>query len=209
MPGNILVLHPDEVHDGHAGTEAGFRYRMLYIEPRLVQDALGERWRSLPFVKTPVFTDAHLVCCLVAALDNLERPLDDLLASQIIAALADGLVRHEGSAVLPSKLATAALRQARDYLEDNLGRTVNSQELEAVSGLDRYQLARQFRLFFGTSPYRYLVMRRLARARTLITGGSNLAAAAFESGFADQSHLTRHFKQAFGITPGRWARLLV
>jgi AraC-like DNA-binding protein len=210
MPGNIIALHPDEVHDGHAGTEAGFRYRMLYVEPRLVQDALGERWRSLPFVKTPVFTDPHLVACLVAALDDLDRPLDQLLADQVVAALAEGLMRHAGDvAPAPAKLPEHALRQARDYLQDNLSRTVTSEELEKISGLDRYRLARQFRLFFGTSPYRYLVMRRLARARRLIGAGSDLADAAFASGFADQSHLTRHFKQAFGITPGRWARLLV
>jgi AraC-like DNA-binding protein len=207
--GNVLVLHPDEMHDGHAGTAAGFRYRMLYIEPRLVQDALGDGWRGLPFVKTPVFTDPHLVSCLVAALDDFDRPLDDLLASQVIAALADGLARHEGHAATPPKPATAALRQARDYLEENMSRTVTSAELERVSGLDRYQLARQFRLFFGTSPYRYLVMRRLARARRLIAGGTGLADAAYEAGFADQSHLTRHFKQAFGVTPGRWSALLV
>ena len=41
LPGNILVLHPDEVHDGQAGTEAGFRYRMVYIEPALIQQVLG------------------------------------------------------------------------------------------------------------------------------------------------------------------------
>ena len=39
--GEVFVLHPDEVHDGHAGTDAGFRYRILYVEPRLIQDALG------------------------------------------------------------------------------------------------------------------------------------------------------------------------
>ena len=208
--GNVLVIHPDEVHDGHAGTEAGFRYRMLYVEPLLVQEALGERRHSLPFVGTPVFTDPHLVSCLIAALDDFDRPLDELLADQVVAALSEGLARREGGAMTkPSRMPETALRRARDYLEDNAARTVGSEELEKVSGLDRYQLARQFRLFFGTSPYRYLVMRRLARARALIAGGTDLATAAFDAGFADQSHLTRHFKQAFGITPGRWARLLV
>ena len=33
LPGSTLVLHPDELHDGEAGTEEGFRYRMLYVEP--------------------------------------------------------------------------------------------------------------------------------------------------------------------------------
>lgn len=37
LPGGTMVLHPDEIHDGEAGTEAGFHYRMVYIEPALIQ----------------------------------------------------------------------------------------------------------------------------------------------------------------------------
>lgn len=41
QPGGSVVLHPDEVHDGEAGTSEGFRYRMLYIEPSVIQQVLG------------------------------------------------------------------------------------------------------------------------------------------------------------------------
>ena len=68
-------------------------------------------------------------------------------------------------------------------------------------------LARQFRRAWGTSPHRYLVLRRLERARRAIAAGESLASAAILAGFADQAHLTRQFKRAYGITPGRWRRL--
>jgi AraC-like DNA-binding protein len=77
--------------------------------------------------------------------------------------------------------------------------------LEGVAGLSRYALARHFRACLGTSPYRYLVMRRLVRARSLIRCGTTLVDAAAACGFADQSHMTRHFKKAYGMSPGRWA----
>ena len=83
-------------------------------------------------------------------------------------------------------------------------RTVASEELEAVTGLDRYALARHFRIRLGTSPYRYLTMRRLDRAKSAIVAGHSLVEAAIMSGFADQSHMTRQFKRAFGLTPGHW-----
>ena len=51
--GEVFVLHPDEVHDGHAGTSAGFRYRILYVAPRLIHQALGGA-RPLPFVRDAV-----------------------------------------------------------------------------------------------------------------------------------------------------------
>ncbi len=49
VPGSVLVLHPDELHDGEAGTAAGFRYRMAYVLPWQVQQVLGGA--PLPFVQ--------------------------------------------------------------------------------------------------------------------------------------------------------------
>lgn len=61
LRGQAIVLHPDETHDGRAGTDAGFRYRMAYVAPRLVQEALGGPHRPLPFVGQAVTSDARLI----------------------------------------------------------------------------------------------------------------------------------------------------
>ena len=66
----------------------------------------------------------------------------------------------------------AALERARQLLDAERTRVVRSTELEAITGLTRYDLARQFRLVFGTSPYRYLLMRRLDLAREGIPAGA-------------------------------------
>jgi AraC-like DNA-binding protein len=79
--------------------------------------------------------------------------------------------------------------------------------LEAVTGLTRYDLARQFRLLYGTSPYRYLLMRRLALAREQIARRRPLSEVALDAGFADQAHFSRLFKAAFGLTPARYRAL--
>ena len=204
--GNAMILHPDEVHDGRAGADQGFRYRMAYIEPRLIADALGGRTNALPFVRNAVSSDPSLLTAIRRALADLDRPLEPLECDKIVAAIADALLALDLSP--PARRASAtsarAVDLARAFLDEHFMRTVASEELEAVTGLDRYALARHFRIRLGTSPYRYLTMRRLDRAKSAIISGNSLVEAAFMSGFADQSHMTRQFKRAFGLTPGHW-----
>ncbi|WP_201026377.1 AraC family transcriptional regulator [Paramesorhizobium deserti] len=204
--GKVIVIHPDEVHNGRSGVETGFRYRMLYIEPFMIRDALGERAGSLPFVRDVVADDLRLLAALRPAFEALDNGLEGLEMDQIVVAIADALLARDPSAAKRSKSAISvkAVERARHFLNENFGRTVASGQLEEITGLDRYSLARHFRQQLGTSPYRYLTMRRLDQAKRSMREGASLADAAFSSGFADQSHMTRQFKQAFGMTPGRW-----
>jgi AraC-like DNA-binding protein len=207
--GQVFVLHPDETHDGHAGTEAGFHYRILYVEPAAIREALGDERRTLPFVRDTVSNNRRIVAAIAPALAELDRPLEELQRDHVIASLADALVAADPS--MPPKRLSArdwrAVARTREMLDGNLPAGVSSAELERATGQTRYSLARHFRACLGTSPYRYLVMRRLDRARALIQKGASLAHAAAASGFADQSHMTRHFHHAYGLSPGRWIAL--
>ena len=206
LSGHAIVIHPDEVHNGRSGIAEGFRYRMLYVEPRLIREAMGGQGRALPFVSAAVSQDSRLVGAIASALYDLDGPLDVMAADGMVARLADALLALDPSAgrTHPARIDPIALARARGYLDAHVAEVVDSGRLEAETGLDRFALARQFRAAFGTSPYNYLVMRRLDRARRMLAGGASLADASFACGFADQSHLTRQFRRAFGVTPGRW-----
>ncbi len=207
MPGNVIVLHPDEVHDGAAGTDAGLIYRMVYMPPELI-GAIDGYSRSLPFVPDPVVANAELSNTLAYILSDLDHEPDDLAKDDAIQRIGTILSHKAGAPRKPvTKVAQSAVLRARDFLLSHSDEPVRSATLENITGLDRYALARHFRQLLGTSPHRYLVMRRLSRAKQLLLAGSNLAGAAVEAGFADQAHLTRHFRDAFGITPGRWLAL--
>mgnify|MGYP001572356810 FL=1 len=75
--------------------------------------------------------------------------------------------------------------------------------LASSAGYSKAQFVRLFRRATGTSPHRYVLQRRLERARQLIESSSMpLAAVAHEAGFASQSHLSSTFVRAYGCTPG-------
>jgi len=125
-------------------------------------------------------------------------------------ALAEGLTATEQRDGRPSVVQSVdvrAVERARQFLAAEKTRVVRSAELESITGLTRYDLARQFRIMFGTSPYRYLLMRRLDYARERIHRNRPLVEVACDAGFADQPHFTRVFKSAFGLTPARYRAL--
>lgn len=96
LPGQILVLHPDEKHDGGAGTDSGLYYRMLYIEPSLLARSLMPRGVTMPFVGAPVFDDAQLQRSLQSAFERFDAGLGTLMADDLIVEVTEGLLRHAG-----------------------------------------------------------------------------------------------------------------
>jgi AraC-like DNA-binding protein len=211
LPGQVTVLHPDEEHDGYAGNEEGFGYLILYVDPAAMLEAaqtLCGRACPLPFVRAPVIVNRHVSQLLSAAVTAAFRGTREPLAiDALVVRLAEGLIEADpwcGRTSLPRHLDVAAVKRAQQFLDAQRTRAVRSAELEAVTGLTRYDLARQFRLLHGTSPYRYLLMRRLDLAREQLARSRALAEVAIEAGFADQAHFSRVFKAAYGITPARY-----
>lgn len=208
-PGNVIVLHPDELHDGAAGTEDGLIYRIIYLPPDLIGAVDGYR-SALPFVANPVIADDDLQQALAEILADLSEEPSDLMMDDVVMRLASGLSRYAGAPPKTiTKSARSAVLRARDFIEGHRSDTIRSEALEAASGLDRYELARQFRRLLGTSPHRYLIMRKLQLAKWSMADGKGLAQSAADAGFADQAHFTRHFRKTFGMTPGRWLAMHV
>ena len=206
--GQVTVLYPDEVHDGRAGTSDGFGYRIVYVEPSLLAEAiqvLRGRPAPLPFVE-PVSTNSQLRRAIGEA---FRTPLESLAIDSLVVDLAEGLLAGErGGARVSRRVDVRALERARQFLDGEKTRVVRSTEIESITGLTRYDLSRQFKIMFGTSPYRYLLMRRLDFARKRIHRGRPLVEVACDAGFADQAHFTRVFRSAFGLTPARYRALL-
>ncbi|HYH29620.1 MAG TPA: AraC family transcriptional regulator [Pseudonocardia sp.] len=203
LPGEWHVLHPDEVHDGAPGTDEGFGYRIVYVDPAVVQDALGGR--PLPFVADPVIRARQVAPALVACLGDIDEPLEEIEAVEVAAVIADMLSDHAGTGRSPgSRLDVDAMRRVRAFLMDDVTTRHPVEELERVAGRDRWTIARQFRAAFGTSPTRFRAMRRLDMARRLMRADHALSEVAAAVGFADQSHMTRVFKRTYGLTPAAW-----
>jgi AraC-like DNA-binding protein len=206
LPGTTLVLHPDEVHDGEAGTDAGFHYRMVYIEPSLIQQILGGK--PLPFIEGGLSRDVRLRAAMAPLLQGVGVDTDPMQEDNALSDLAHALVAVAGTRIVRREPDFVAVERARAYINDSLEQGMTLDTLAQASGSDRWQLCRDFRSLYGTSPYRYLTMRRLAFARRLMMSGKTVAESALAAGFFDQSHMSRQFMSAYGIPPARWLKLV-
>lgn len=202
LPGQMVVLHPDELHDGRAGDGLPFQYRTAYIAPADIQRVL--EGQALPFIEGGVSDDPGLRRVVGELLNDLGSPLEGLECEQTITDLTTALLRAAGVRLPNGTPNHAAVLRARDLIEASLDGALTLDDLEQAAQYDRWRLSRDFRALLGSSPYRYLIFRRLDRARRMMGDGAGLAEVAQASGFADQSHFARHFKKTYGMTPRRW-----
>ena len=102
-------------------------------------------------------------------------------------------------------LSPERLQRVRDYVEAHLDDDLSLTVLADIACLSPYHFSRSFKEATEVGPHRYVMQRRLARAKILLRRTNQpLAGVAQEAGFADQSHLTQMFRREMGVTPGRF-----
>lgn len=205
LSGQVVVLHPDEIHDGQAGTELGFRYRACHLTPECIQ-AAGHS-PTLPFLKAGVYQDPTLLKATQRLLWDLQTPLSDLAQHEAILAIAQSFSTLAGHQAKSKVVNVHAVQQAKDYIHAHLDTDITIGDLERISAHNRWQLARDFRQCLGTSPHRYVLYQRLQQACQALMAGKQQSQVAVACGFSDQSHFHRHFKQCYGLTPKQWLGL--
>jgi len=210
--GWVNLAYPGEVHDGHPAAPEGWAYRMFYLDPELLLEAARAAdpdCRRLPFVAPGAVSDAQLAGRILRLHRLCEDPGAEPLARQAGLGALLGLLleRYGGTRPEPRQDREArAVRRAQDYLREAFPDPVPLAELSAAAGLNPFRLVRCFTRELGLPPHAFLVQLRLAHAARLLRLGTSPARAAAESGFADQSHLHRHFVHCFGVTPGAYGR---
>ncbi|GED21521.1 AraC family transcriptional regulator [Halomonas halmophila] len=207
-PGRLILIEPGEVHDGHAPEEDGFTYSMLYLDPDWLDRSLREQHGVAPTERYPGFSatladDPRLSRTILTAFSALRQQPWRIMRDTALDQLIEGLVPHLGAVPQSTdhpRLPAAALR-ARDYLHAHVEQDISLEALAVASGVNRYRLSRAFKQAFGIAPHAYLVQLRLNHARRRLAAGETPVTVASQLGFADQSHLGRWFRRAYGVTP--------
>ena len=205
-PGKIVVMNPDEVHTGHVVSEHPWSYRMFYINQETFKNILPEE-SFLPFFRGLCFEDKYwfkklrnLHCLLETTADTLEQQ------TQFIEVFSNfAHVYGKVTSPVVSGNEPKAVSRIKDFISDHFDQNISIDDLARITQLSRAYLIRSFQRHVGIPPYAYLIQTRIKHAKKLLIRKMPVAQVAYEMGFSDQSHLTRHFKSITGITPKQYA----
>jgi len=128
--------------------------------------------------------------------------LGSALVVHIFRAYGEGLSR---SPPVTGGLGALRLRRVTDYIEAHLSEDISLRDLAAVAELSTHHFGEAFKASTGTSPHRYLIERRIHRAKELLLGADHsIVEIALAVGFASHSHFTGNFRKLTGTTPSRF-----
>lgn len=193
---------------------------LIYIRRSLVEQIAADMFDRDPAqleIHVGLGTvDALLEQLALAVLAELRQEVSDnsLYADSLAVAISAQLLRHHcggshGKSVSSGRgsISRPGLRRALDYIESALEQPLGIEEIANVAGLSPVYFARAFREQTGVPPHQYVLERRVARAKTLLsTSDLPLVDVALCTGFSSQSHFSTAFKRLVGTTPGDYRR---
>jgi len=204
VPGMTAIQEPGEFHRV-TRSYGPHTSQVIFVAPAYMERCI----RELGLVRPPHIkiyrTDRadtfsglkHLFTCLRGNESLLEK-------ESVLAAFAlQTLSRYAETQVIPPghRREHAAVRKVKDIISERYADVLSLDQLALSVGLTKFHLIRSFSHYVGIPPHAYQVQVRISRARELLEQGCPPAVAAQATGFADQSHLNRHFKRRIGLTP--------
>lgn len=209
QPGSISIIEPGVIHDNRPCLSYRRHLRSFYFTNQFLAkmaEQVSNRSAN-PVLPTTVLTDKQLWQEASFLHEELLHSVSEMQAEVGILSLFDRIFKscnllQVADFAKDNRKVTTAI----DYFAANIHRQLTLAEVAQMAGCTDFHLIRLFRAVKGVSPHIYLVQLRLEHARKLLVAGCSIVDAALQSGFSDQSHLTRHFRTRFGVTPGQYRK---
>ena len=205
--GSIIIVNPEEPHDGEKGAPAGWAYRTCYPDAALMAEIAEDlELPGLPMFSEGIVQAPELARVFARAHRLAGRALDQeaamlMVLSELVGRFSDGKPCDRASDGGETAL---RFRLYGELIAEDIAAGFDLARLAAAADVTRFQVIRDFHRAVGMTPGQYLRDRRIRAASALIKTDMPLAEIAAATGFADQSHLTRVFKTIKGLSPGAW-----
>jgi AraC-like DNA-binding protein len=208
-PGSIVLMPPDEMHDGLSYEKQSYTQKMFRISPELLNSNITEfsgKPRDAKF--NGHIVENQMIWRRMVALHNMiqnRKSLAQLSIEETWLLTLEPLFNQlslSDDQIIKGGLSGQHIRRVRDYCYAYLGDTISLESLASLCGLSKFQFLRRFKQSTGVTPHSWLVRLRLEHACMMFKRGKhNIAQVATDVGFYDQSHFNRAFRRAYGVAP--------
>lgn len=213
VPGDVVLVRAGDVHSCNPEDLQRWSYRMFHIDQAWLRDLLAE---SPETCRLPAAMESQVIRSpqAVQLIDRMTAALDGSNGSDGATKEADVITCLHELMLLCAEAGreqaaeannnAGGLQDAYDYLLAHCRERVGLDTLAQVAGISRYQLIRLFSRHYGLTPHALQLDMKINQARSLLQQGASAADAAYDTGFADQSHFHRAFKSRVAATPAQY-----
>lgn len=211
-PGMLGVVPPGVPHGGRRAGVDPWDYRAVYPSAAFMTGLfrdIVDRENAEPALAHSFFLDHDLHREFLRAHRALRCTHDPLEGEvRMTDVLSTVLLRYGRNGRSSRRIGREhrGVTRAIEFIDTHLDAPLSLSRIAESAGLSRYHFLRVFSRETHLTPHAFVMRRRVERARALLRAGLPIAEAAGQAGFADQSHLSRRFKEYVGVTPGEYVR---
>lgn len=210
--GDLILINPMENHTCAQIDGRALDYRCLNVTPEVMRKIVYEITGSnfLPEFTTTVACQSEHVLLLKELHQMLMEEQKNYQKEEAFCFLIEQLLDSytEKQPLIPFEV-SSQIQLACDYMDKNFADPISLTDLSRISNLNKYTLLRNFTRQRGVTPYQYLEAIRVGYAKKLLEQGVSVIETAWQSGFTDQSHFTKFFKNIIGLTPKQYQNIFV
>lgn len=211
--GDLLLFNPMDNHTCEQINNRTLDYRCINIKPEIMRNTVFEITGKnyLPEFIQPVVSCSGQVSLLQELHQAIMEEQIDFHKEETFLFLMEQLISEYTNPHLPEnrKEIREDIQTVCSYIDHHFSERISLDDLSRLSGTNKYSLLRDFTKQHGITPYRYLETVRINEAKKLLENGIEPIEAAMQTGFADQSHFSNHFKNFIGLTPKQYQNIFI
>ncbi|MEC1626778.1 AraC family transcriptional regulator [Bacillus mojavensis] len=210
-PGDLLLFNPRDTHSCEQIDGRTLDYRCINVMPDVMERAVEEITGAghLPYFSHHVLFRHELTSSLQELHILISKEKQALRKEELFLHLLEELIRRYSDVTILNSIPEPSdeIKMVCEFLEEHYAENVTLNDLSELTGWSKYHLLRSFTKQKGITPNSYLETIRINQAKKLLEQGVRPIDAAFQTGFSDQSHMTKFFKRQVGLTPKQYMKI--
>lgn len=203
---SILLINPEDYHECEGINEEELNYSAIHISKKVMESLALEIFKSKKIVsfRKNVIYDGFLLDSIEELESLIFTNTKTLEKEELFYVILKELLENYADFKVQNDNIILKTKEVCEYMENNYSDDITLDELSKIGCISKYHLIRLFTKEKGITPYKYLELYRINKAKQLLQKETSILEVAMQCGFSDQSHFTNLFKKTIGITPKQY-----